>query len=114
MSGCECKPDRAQPSRDMSGCECKPDAKRVRDSAKPPVKSQPSKQYVLQNLGNFPDPLFSRSFQKPGHHYYSAEENPCGVGPDITTLHVPQATAGSANQAANPVYGTIDHETIDK
>src|SRR5262245_51076169 len=25
MSGCECKPDRAQPSRKMSGCECKPD-----------------------------------------------------------------------------------------
>src|SRR5262245_24340378 len=28
MSGSECKPDRAQPSRKWSGSECEPDAKR--------------------------------------------------------------------------------------
>ena len=41
MSGCECKPDRAQPLKIMSGCECKPDAKRKRDSAQPERRAQP-------------------------------------------------------------------------
>src|SRR6185369_493516 len=43
----ECKPDRAQPSRNERS-ECKPDAKRKRDSAQPQAMAQPSTDDVLR------------------------------------------------------------------
>src|SRR5262245_17552674 len=43
MSGSECKPDRAQPSRKLSGSECKPDAKRKPGRAQLYERAQPSR-----------------------------------------------------------------------
>src|SRR5215510_11214051 len=46
MSGCECKPVRAQPSRSMSDCECKPvraqPSRSMSDCECKPVRAQPS------------------------------------------------------------------------
>ena len=52
--------------------------------------------------------------QKPRDHQNAAEQNPAGIGSNISGLHVAQTAGDAANQLPDTVDGAIDHDDVDE
>src|SRR5438034_6912077 len=58
--------------------------------------------------------MCSQLFQKPRNHQHTAQQNPAGVGSNISGLHVPQAGSRTPHELTDSVHRAVNHEHVDE